>query len=249
MSSLALRIFAIVCMLIDHLGFALSPVLPLGVTLIMRLIGRLAMPLFCFLIAEGYFHTKSVQKYAGRLLLFALVSEIPFDLFSSMGSSWMNWSEQNVFFTLLLGLLGIHLFDTFALKGKRVLSLLGVLACASLAQLFSSNYGMFGVLFVFVFYCFRTQHGLRALSFCFACLLLGAFTFLVENSAWEWSLVLSFAAAAIVPISLYNGKKGRGTWLTQYLFYLFYPVHQVLIVLFLPLLTAWANQLVALFTR
>ncbi len=247
MSSLALRVLAIVTMLIDHVGYALEPVaaghaqLKAAVT-VMRLIGRIAMPIFCFLIAEGYFHTRDVRRYAGRLLLFALVSEIPFDLFGTSGAQWFRWSNQNVFFTLLLGLLAIHLFDTFALRNRRVLALVSLLGCAALAVLFETDYNMFGVLFVFIFYCFRTQPVPKAAAFCVASVLLGLFHYLSGGSL-SFALILACAAFAIIPILLYNGQRGRGGKVLQFIFYAFYPAHLTLIVLILPWLRAWAVAL------
>jgi hypothetical protein len=101
MSSFALKMLAIASMLTDHIGVALRSFMSNDLYLLCRTAGRLAMPIFCFLIAEGLFHTRSAWKYLLRLLLFALVSEVPFDrLFRG---EWLEFGSQNVGFTLLFG--------------------------------------------------------------------------------------------------------------------------------------------------
>ena len=236
MTSLALRTLAMLTMLADHLGHACHEMLPEPAYIAMRLAGRLAMPIFCFLIAEGFFHTRDLKRYAGRLLLFALVSEIPYDWFMSSGETLVRWSGQNVFFTLLLGLLAIWLCDMFALRNRTWLSLFGVLACAALAQLAQTDYGMFGVLFIFVFYCFRDRPKEKHFAFAGACLLLGLYNYLTSpNSSLTWPIILASAAAAVIPIWLYNGRKGKGGKALQIAFYVFYPAHLLLITLFVHL--------------
>ena len=103
-SAMTLRLVAITCMLLDHLWATLVP----GSDW-MTFLGRLAFPIFAFQIAEGFFHTADVKRYAKRLLLFALLSEIPFDLIQA--STVFFPFHQNVLFTLLLGLWAISALD------------------------------------------------------------------------------------------------------------------------------------------
>ena len=114
-----LKIIAIITMFIDHLAASLielhmpmdSPASPWFITdIIMRLIGRLGFPLFVFLLVEGSHYTKNKVNYLRNMLIFALVSEIPFDLALVSGHVW-DFSHQNVFFTLLFGLCFIFLSD------------------------------------------------------------------------------------------------------------------------------------------
>jgi len=234
-SSLALRILAVLSMIIDHLGYACGQagLLPEPVVIGMRLVGRLAMPIFCLLIAEGLFHTRDVRIYAGRLLLFGLISEIPFDLFCTNGQRFVRWDGQNVFFTLFLGLAAIWLCDRFMLRGRYVLALLGVLSCAMMAELAHTDYGMFGVLFIFVFYCFRDQPKTKCLAFAGVCLLMGCMKW-ISGSSLVWSVTMAGAAAAVIPIWLYNGRKGKSGHALQIAFYVFYPLHLLLIASLMP---------------
>ena len=101
LSAAALHILAMVLMLMDHLWATLLPAQDW-----LTCAGRLAFPIFAFMAVEGYFHTHSFRKYALRLALFAVLSEVPFDLM--YGGTWFYPVHQNVIWTLLLGLLGIR---------------------------------------------------------------------------------------------------------------------------------------------
>ena len=104
LSSFALKCIALITMIIDHVGAILYPE-----ARVLRIIGRIAFPIYAFLVAEGFYHTKNVKKYMLRLLLFALVSEIPFDL--ALTGQILEFGHQNVFFTLFAGLLLMELYS------------------------------------------------------------------------------------------------------------------------------------------
>ena len=180
---------------------------------VLRGIGRLAFPLFCFLLVEGYLHTKNVKKYALRLGLFALLSEVPFDL--AVYQSYFNLSGQNVFFTLFIGLMVLWGLDYFTktltdamLPFRYLVPLTGILA----AQFLQTDYAGYGILLIFLLYECRNNRKLQCIA--------GAFLTLFSSyTAW----------IAFVFIWFYNGERGKQ--LPKYFFYAFYPVH--LLVLFL----------------
>lgn len=116
LSAAALHIIAMALMLMDHLWATLLPAQDW-----LTCAGRLAFPIFAFMTVEGYFHTRNLKRYALRLLLFALLSEVPFDLM--YGGTWFYPVHQNVIWTLLLGLLGVHLMETVRKKQKLWVSL------------------------------------------------------------------------------------------------------------------------------
>lgn len=96
-------------MLMDHLWATLLPAQEW-----LTCAGRLAYPIFAFMAVEGYFHTRSFRKYALRMLVFAVLSEVPFNLMC--GGTWFYPVHQNVIWTLLMGLLGVHLLETVRRK-------------------------------------------------------------------------------------------------------------------------------------
>lgn len=195
---------------------------------IMRLIGRMAFPIYCFLLVEGFLHTRSVKKYAIRLLGFAFLSEIPFDL-SLSGTVW-NSTYSNVFFTLFLALLSIwaisyieKFYEFWKEKqwdmffGILIVGLMGVLVLAVFGGLAEwvlySDYGFAGVLAIVVMYVFRKtkEAGFGA----------GVFALSVFSSTIEIA-----ALCMLYPLVRYDGTRGKNI---KYVFYAFYPVHLLLL--------------------
>jgi len=220
MSSFAIKILAMLTMLIDHIGAAFEFSMPYSVYLACRIIGRLAMPLFCFMIAEGLFHTRDAKRYMIRLAIFALVSEVPFDLLF-MNETLEFWA-QNVGITLFFGLLGILLFDTFAAQGHKGAALIAILAAGAAAHILRADYGMFGVYYVFIFYYFRSNKWGRTIA-----LAAGVFLLMWTSHIADWYLAIGSTAAvlAAIPIALYNGERGRENRSVRTVFYAFYPAH------------------------
>ena len=213
LTSVQLKWLAMTTMFIDHLAAALvQPVslqtglgsLSLGqsdqLVFLMRLIGRLAFPIFCFLLVEGFRYTRNRWAYARRLGLFALVSEIPFDL--ALHQQIFYWGGQNVYFTLFLAFLAMGLMTYF--KDRSYLAGGSVVLLALLAELLATDYGAYGVVFVVLLH-YYDQNRLRQLAMV---ALMG--------------LAQLTASLAVIPLACYNGRKGRGN---SKVFYLFYPVH------------------------
>lgn len=213
-----LKLIAICTMLIDHMGYTLFP----GV-MWLRCVGRVAFPIFCFLIAEGCVYTHDRKKYAARLLVFALLSEIPFNLMNS-GMIWDPY-DQNVLWTLLLGALVCWLMD-WALKKCTPLSFVltgaAMVAAYWLLEAFRTDYGGWGMLLVAAFYgVHRAPSGavvkMIAQAFGLAFFSIGVMGGYLSIELWS--------LAALVPIWLYNGQRGFSNKAVQYGFYAFYPVH------------------------
>lgn len=207
-----LKWFAIVTMVIDHTGaFLLEPAMVTGLVsnqfsglnIVLRLIGRLSFPLFTFLLVEGFVHTRNIKRYLAQLGVFALVSEIPFDL--AKEGMLFDFTYQNIFFTLFIGLLTITLFDRF--KAAQYLKWVILVTGMILAKVLQTDYAAFGILLIFVFYYFRENK-------------------IVGNIVVSLLLFLQTTAIlALIPIRLYNNKRGKQK---KYFFYLFYPIHLLL---------------------
>lgn len=240
-SSSTLKILAVISMLTDHTGAVLLERILIGrglytaewageevlqqfyqdnlllyaVWFVMRqIIGRLAFPIFCFLLVEGFLHTRSVFKYACRLGIFAVISEVPFDL-AFCGIPFF-WGYQNIFFTLFIGLLTMLAFRCISEKFKihfalkLPLYILALIAGLAAAEKLYTDYGARGVLGIMAIYIFRKVKWQQILAGCVAFL-------------WEITAPLAF-----IPIAFYNGKRGLKL---KYIFYAFYPVHLFLLYL------------------
>lgn len=199
-----LKIIAILCMLIDHIGAVLFPKI-----FWLRIIGRIAFPIFAFQVAMGFSHTKNIYKYGLRLLIFGLISQIPYGLLFP--------GNINIFFTLLWGL-----FLLFAYERNVLVSLLLV----PLAAIFGLEYGWYGVAAIFVFHHFRHKPLYAAAAFSFITLLDCIVT--VLQSGFLGIFVQMFSLFALFLI--YHPFKTQ-IQLPKYFFYAFYPVH--LLILFL----------------
>lgn len=236
LSAAALHIIAMTFMLMDHLWATLLPAQEW-----LTCVGRLAFPIFAFMTVEGYFHTRDLRKYLRRMLVFALLSEIPFDLM--YGGTWFYPVHQNVIWTLLLGLLGIHLMEKARKKQKigiYVLTVaLVVIFGAVLGTLGMVDYYSAGVLTMFVFYLFRGRKWWCLLGQLLALYwvnveLLSGLMYPVNIFGTEIELCQQgLALLALIPIGLYRGRQGYHSKPFQYACYAFYPVHMLVIVMVL----------------
>ena len=236
LSAAALHILAMALMLCDHLWATLLPAQEW-----LTCVGRLAFPMFAFMAAEGYFHTRSFKRYALRMLVFALLSEIPFDLM--YGGTWFYPVHQNVIWTLLIGLLGIRAMEAVREKGKLwlyVLTCVGVTALgAALGTLGMVDYYGAGVLTVFVFYFFHGREWWKLLGQILALYwinvrMLGGQVYPMTILGMNVELSQQgLALLALVPIWLYRGRQGHHSKAFQYACYAFYPVHMLILALIL----------------
>lgn len=235
LTGIQLKYIAMITMVIDHVGVAFRFAMPDAVYELLRTIGRLSFPLFCFLIVEGFLHTHDRRKYLCDMLLFALLSEVPFDLLQS-GSIWYTGS-QNVFFTLSFGILALFAIEKFA--KKKWLQLCGVTACMLAATLIRSDYLFYGVALIVLLYLFRYDYSKMALAGTI-CLFCGnSLLYLLNNSqlsSFDAALYTFCAygmselpgALSFLLTGRYNGQRGIMP-VGKYFFYFFYPLHLLLL--------------------
>ena len=219
LSGSVLKCIALFTMIVDHVGLHLlrnsgivllyTSAGPLELFTLMRKVGRLAFPIYCFLLVEGFLPTHDRRKYGLNLLAFALISEIPWNL-EHTGALYC--PSQNVFFTLFLGYAGMCCIEE--LKERPLEQLISLIALVVVAMNLKADYGIGGFAFILVMYLLREQKILQAVvGTC------------IESGGWA-------AGLAFIPINLYNGQRGfiKGK-VMKYLFYAAYPVHIMIIYL------------------
>lgn len=219
LSGSALKMIAMLTMLVDHaanyiLRYQEDFTEPLYTFhdkaiswyFLLRCVGRLAFPIFAFLLVEGFIHTRNRRRYGRDLLILALVSEIPWAL-THQGFHLMG---HNVMFTLFAGFLGLCFIEKYRNSHRQLAwRLLGLVA---LLILFRPDYQAAGFAFIILLYTLRHHRLLQAV--------VGSFML-----PMEW-----LAGLAFIPINMYNGKRGfiKGKK-AKYLFYTFYPAHLLVI--------------------
>ncbi len=234
-----LKLVAMGTMLIDHVAAVLLTRMYLAgwlgaefydVILVLRMIGRVAFPIYCFLLVEGFQRTGNYRRYLRRMVLFALISEVPFDL--SLSAEVVHLEHQNVMFTMTIGLLAMYGMKWVAekklLKGKYlIVQLLIAAVAAGTATLLKTDYSWAGVLCICAMYLFKASNAGRAL-------LGNAFLIMINT--------LEVAGLFSVPlIGSYNGERGLKI---KYFFYMFYPAHLLVLYIICVLLGIGAISVV-----
>lgn len=216
-------------MCIDHVGAVFFPWdFPVWIGgsayPLLRLVGRLSFPIFAFLLSEGAVHTSNWRKYALRLLILFVLSEGIYDLL--FHGSIFYPQNQNIMLTLLIGLLSIQadIWLNRKLPGTvgEVLGILTALLGCAAAELLCADYGLYGILLIYLFYRVRKSR-------------LGQLLVLAGMNAFLYGGIQTFAVFAWIPIALYDGTPGLRNRIFRDGFYLFYPLHLAVLLLLLNL--------------
>ena len=232
-SSAGLHILGMVLMLMDHTWATIATDYAW-----LTWAGRIAFPIFAFLTAEGYFRTKNFKGYLGRMFLFALLSEIPFNMMMSGGRAFYPL-HQNVLFTFIIALLLMRCIDKIRDKGKVALTMFFSGALLLLGWLLGSflfvDYYGAGVVTVLIFYFLRERKWwifiLQAICLYYVNTeMLGGLTVPVELFGQSFEIHQQLMAMlALIPIWLYRGRKGSESVLFRFACYFFYPAHILLL--------------------
>ncbi len=208
----SLKWIALITMLIDHIAATMMPYYNIVQELtninmaivyaVMRGIGRLSFPIFCFCIVEGFVHTRNVKKYLIRLFIFALITEPIYDLAFFGTAFYLDY--QNVLWTFLIAMLMLMAVKKYS--QSILLKVIIILIFALIAWLLKTDYSHIGVIIVGIYYLYREKNWVK----------LGATAI----------LFLDMAVIGAALTCLYNGEKGKGL---KYLFYVFYPAHLLLL--------------------
>jgi hypothetical protein len=206
-----LKVIAMVTMLIDHVAYYLVPH-DASIYLVMRIIGRIAFPIFAYYVATGYKRTSDINKYMVRMFVFALITQVPFYFFSH-GEFYLN-----VMFTFFMALLMLRLYERNNLLWVVMLFL---------ADVANMDYGAYGLLIILIFYLFGDN---KKKSFMFLLLLSLIYDSLrvLEYGNIHWTFYIQSLCVMAVPIIYFKFKQIR---INKYISYLFYPVHISIIVL------------------
>ena len=225
MSSFVLKLIAIISMFCDHSGDAI-----IGHLSTLNIIGRMAFPIFAFQLVVGFINTKNIKKYTIRLGIFSLISQAPFMFFMNLING--NIFTLNIFFTLLLGLLTLYIYDNVSNKYIKWSSIILIIILGQLARVDYGGWGIFLILFIYLF-CpkfksikfFNNHITLKYIIFILGYLLLCIYINLKYINLISTTLIISLILFTFLPIIfmfLYNNKKGPSL---KYFFYIFYPLH------------------------
>ncbi len=252
-----LKIIAVITMLIDHIGavvvFRLYDACTIGrfdmdsaimkffisghllsLYTVCRFIGRIAFPIFCFLLVEGFYHTSDRLKYILRLAVFAIISEVPFDL--EISGTAVDMQASNVMVTMLIGFVmmcalsyaenGIMKSDRFRNKNSWIsfitFMIAGIFAFAG--YLTKCDYGAMGIVLIAILYFLRRVKWTRDIAYC---CYMGGYSLIFNDAELPALLSVFF-------MHFYNGEKGKQN---KYFFYIFYPLHLYI----LHLITLWLD--------
>lgn len=208
-----LKIIACITMLVDHIGAILFPKI-----IILRIIGRIAFPIYCFLLTEGYYHTKNKRKYFLRLIIGAIISEYIYDLAIFNQNTWR---AQSVMVTLTLGFNMLHTLETLRQKHNvtktwQKICIIIIFAIAN--EFLNGDYGIYGIILIAIFATTQCQNQK------FTKITIGTGILSILYSPTQ-----IFAILSVPIIKLYNNKKTNHKKLVQIGFYLFYPVHLIIL--------------------
>ena len=212
MSSFILKIIGIITMLLDHIGLVFYD------ESILRFIGRLAFPIFAFQASLGYEHTKNIKKYLLKLFIFAIISQIPYYLMTID-----NGFHFNSIFTISFGVLSIVAYNKLDKLFDKILAI--SLICI-LATCLRVEYGIAGILSIFFFNKFKDNKIILSILFSLLFTLYYSLFIVFEKEIIYNLFLLLGTLLSLIPINLYNGQEGKKL---KYFFYIFYPLHMLII--------------------
>ena len=232
-----LKLIAVITMLIDHIGAGiLRRMLLTGGTTgfesiigtydlysLTRAIGRMAFPIYCYLLVEGFIHTRNIGKYAMRLFIVAVISEIPFDY--AIHDSYFYLEHNNVLWTLLLGLGVMYGFSLVEFSGlsfelQYILRIIIMFSGMALAYVTKLDYKHSGICCIAVmYYLYSNDRYKRLFSVSFGILILT----LMSSKLELWAFFI------LIPMYFYQGNRGADSKALRTFFYLFYPIHLLIL--------------------
>lgn len=207
-----LKLIGMISMVADHIGVQFFSENPTMIYYVMRLFGRLAFPIFAYLLAMGFQRTRDWKRYAVRLGVFAVITQIPFQLFAG---------HLNVLFTFLFGLLFLYFYERQ--------EILGVVAVMLAAEILRTDYAGYGLLMIFIFYRFGGDRQ-RTFLYIFGLTALYGTLSVLSAGMFQWVMMIQLACVAALPIIWHDFQ--LSIQLPKWTGYVFYPAHIALILAF-----------------
>lgn len=232
LSANQLKFIAIIAMLIDHIAWAFVPIRSLPGQ-VMHTIGRLTIPIMCYFIAEGYHHTKNVKRYALRLGIFAIISHIPFIYFETghLPISFTNGTQikfqTSVMYNLFLGLISLIVINNKRICKYIKLIIIIIICIASMI----GDWFFLAVLWILAFEINYGNFKKQITYFSFIAIVLLTAPLLnlfhIIGGVW-WEQIFQLGVFLSLPLlSKYNGQKGSKNF--KWVFYIFYPLHLLIL--------------------
>ncbi len=218
MTIFIIKIIACVTMVLDHIKYAI----PETEGILTNYFGRLAFPLYAFLLTEGYVHTKDLKKYYYRMIIFAIISQIPFMLFRTLVGEW---KMLNIMFTLLLGLIAITVYDK---EKRKYISIPIIILLIWMGKILKVDYGWYGVTTVILLYLLKNNKSFIPFSYLLLLIVYYYSRIKSFNFGTEIILYILFSWSSTFIMMIYNGKEGKKL---KYFYYIFYPLHMIIIYL------------------
>ena len=214
-----LKYIAVIAMVIDHTALVFVGMdKPLGIA--MRVIGRLTAPIMCYFLVEGYMHTRSKKKYALRLLVFAVISQVPF---SYLVTGRLFDSKLNMIFTLFFSFMMLLAFSEVKNAVLRVVFVVGLFWLCS-----KCDWGLVAPLWIIAFAVFRNNRNKLSVVYALICIfwIIRCTSVTVADGGLWYSVLWQAGTLGFIPfIYLYNGESGKGSRFSKWFFYIFYPAH------------------------
>lgn len=224
LTSNQLKIIAITVMFFDHLAAVFVPIKsPLSVATLLRIPGRLAAPIMCFTVAEGYHKTSNLKRYMARLFVFALISHFPYSL--CFDASFSPLKCTSVMWSLFLGLVALAAVKSEQLN--KYLKLPVFALCCLLSV--TANWNYVAVIWIVIFGIFHGDFKKQAMGFC-----ISAFLFLLVPTYLSSGFLHVYQVGVFLAVPLlwlYGGRLGKKSRVLSRFFYLFYPLHLLIIYL------------------
>lgn len=224
-----LKYIAVLAMLIDHVAWAFVPMFS-AAGQIMHFIGRFTAPVMCYFVAEGYFYTRNVRKYLLRLGIFALISWLPFAWFELGGDLFESGRfllAQSVIYTLFLGLLALHIWNTAESVYMKIFVVILICILSTVG-----DWAFFGVLWILFFGIYHGNLKLQIRSYyivaavSMSAVILRRIPKFISGEVPFYTVLWQFGLlAAPLFLTCYNGERGSGKTVHKWFFYIFYPVH------------------------